>query len=136
MLPPPHPTVIVAGVNFDSLMPQDPFEGDPNDPAALFDKEEPLPPLSDEERRHIIEDMELVTKFRAVLEPRGVLGIFFMCDDCQENHYYGWDIMEANMRATLTGELSPVHEPSARPDVRAYVPWDYCLGFLDGLEAR
>ncbi len=39
------------------------------------------------------------------------------------------------MRATLAGELSPVHEPSACPAVEAYVPWDYCLGYVDGLNA-
>ena len=135
MLPGTATAIIVAVVNFDPLMPQDPFADDPNDPAALFDTEEPMPPLSDEDRRHILEDMELVAQFRAALDPRGVLGIFFMCEDCQENHYYGWDIMEANMRATLAGELSPVHEPSACPAVEAYVPWDYCLGYVDGLNA-
>ena len=121
MLPGTATAIIVAVVNFDPLMPQDPFADDPNDPAALFDTEEPMPPLSDEDRRHILEDMELVAQFRAALEPRGILGIFFMCEDCQENHYYGWDIMEANMRATLA--------------VEAYVPWDYCLGYVDGLNA-
>ena len=117
MLPGTATAIIVAVVNFDPLMPQDPFADDPNDPAALFDTEEPMPPLSDEDRRHILEDMELVAQFRAALEPRGVLGIFFMCEDCQENHYYGWD------------------EPSACPAVEAYVPWDYCLGYVDGLNA-
>ena len=116
MLPGTATAIIVAVVNFDPLMPQDPFADDPNDPAALFDTEEPMPPLSDEDRRHILD-------------------IFFMCEDCPENPYYGWDIMEANMRATLAGELSPVHEPSACPAVEAYVPWDYCLGYVDGLNA-
>ena len=72
MLPGTATAIIVAVVNFDPLMPQDPFADDPNDPAALFDTEEPMPPLSDEDRRHILEDMELVAQFRAALEPRGV----------------------------------------------------------------
>ena len=42
----------------------------------------------------------------------------------------------ANMRATLEGELAPVHEPGAEPDPTRYVPWDYALGYLDGLEGR
>ena len=75
MLPGTATASIVAVVNFDPLMPQDPFADDPNDPAALFDTEEPMPPLSDEDRRHILEDMELVAQFRAALEPRGILGI-------------------------------------------------------------
>ena len=63
MLPGTATAIIVAVVNFDPLMPQDPFADDPNDPAALFDTEEPMPPLSDEDRRHILEDMELVAQF-------------------------------------------------------------------------
>lgn len=129
-------TLRVACVNFDSMMPPDPFAGDPNDPASFLEADEPLPPLTDEDRERVREDLELVGEFRRALEPRGVLGVFFMCEDCDEQHYYDWDIMAANMRATLAGELSPVHEPSARPDPAAYVPWDYCLGFLDGMEAR
>ena len=44
--------------------------------------------------------------------------------------------MTANMRSTLAGELSPVHEPSANPNPDAYLPWDYCLGYLDGMNYR
>ena len=126
----------VAGVNYDSQMPLDPFADDPNDPASFLDPDEPAPPLSDEERLHITQDLALVARFREELTPHGILGIFFLCEDCDDLHYYDWDIMAANMRATLAGELSPVHEPSVQPNVEAYVPWDYCLGYLDGLESR
>lgn len=68
-------------------------------------------PLSDEDRLALIHDLALVEKFASVLGPRGIDGIFFLCEDCQENHFYEWDIMAANMRATLAGELAPVHEP-------------------------
>lgn len=117
-------------------MPRDPFADDPNDPASFLDAEDPMPPLSQEEREGIVQDLNLVMRFKETLEPRGVLGIFFLCEDCQVNHYYDWDILAANMRATLADDLSPVHEPGAQPDVSAYVPWDYCLGYLDGLEGR
>lgn len=116
-------------------MPPDPFAGDPNDPASLFDDEEDFPPLTPEERLQVKHDLELLYEFRRVLEPRGVKGIFFFCEECVENHYYDWDIMAANMRATLQGELAAVHEPSAQPNIMAYVPWDYCLGYLDGMDA-
>ena len=116
-------------------MPRDPFADDPNDPASFLDPEESMEPLSEQERARVAEDLQLVAEFRRVLEPRGIMGIFFTCGDCEENHYYDWNIMAANMKSTLAGELSPVHEPSARPDITAYVPWDYCLGFLDGLDA-
>ncbi len=118
------------------MMPRDPFADDPNDPASFLTEDEALEPLSDEERPHVEQDLKLVTEFKRILRPRGIEGIFFMCEDCEEFHYYEWDIMAANMRATLAGELSPVHEPSLRPNVDAYVPWDYCLGYLDGLEAK
>ena len=126
----------VASVNYDSQMPLDPFADDPNDPASFLDADEPAPPLSDEERVGITQDLALVARFKKELEPRGILGIFFLCEDCDDFHYYDWDIMAANMSATLAGDLAPVHEPSAHPDVTAYVPWEYASGYLDGLDAR
>lgn len=95
-----------------------------------------MPPLTDEERAGIERDLALVQEFKAVLGPKGILGIFFFCEDCEENHYFSWDILAANMRGTLENTLSPVHEPGAAPDVHAYVPWDYALGYLDGLRER
>ncbi|NLZ58403.1 MAG: DUF5319 domain-containing protein [Corynebacterium sp.] len=120
------------------MMPRDPFADDPNDPASFLTDhdDEPMEPLSEEEHKHVEQDLKLVTEFKRVLRPRGIEGIFFMCEDCDEFHYYDWDIMASNMRATLAGELSPVHEPSMQPNVEAYVPWDYCLGHLDGPESR
>ena len=40
------------------------------------------------------------------------------------------------MIASLNNQLPPVHEPSAQPSIEAYVPWDYAMGYLDGLEGR
>lgn len=127
---------MVTSVNFDPQMPRDPFADDPNDPASFLDAEDPMPPLTQEEREGIIQDLSLVTRFKEVLGPKGIRGIFFLCEDCDVNHYYDWDILAANMRATLADELSPVHEPGAQPEVDAYVPWDYCLGYLDGMDQR
>lgn len=126
----------VTHVNFDSMMPLDPFAGDPNDPASFLEADEPAPELSDEERQQVLEELRLVDECQKILKPRGMLGIFFMCEDCEELHYYDWEIMRANMVASLKGELAPVHEPSAEPDVEAYVPWDYALGYLDGMAGR
>ncbi|MGP6173884.1 DUF5319 domain-containing protein [Corynebacterium sp. A21] len=123
-------------MNFDAQMPRDPFADDPNDPASFLDAEEPMTPLTEEEREGIIQDLHLVTRFREILTPRGIRGIFFLCEDCEINHYYDWEILATNMRATLANELSPVHEPGAEPEISAYVPWDYCLGYLDGMEQR
>lgn len=118
------------------MMPLDPFADDPNDPASFIEDDEVAVPLSPEERVDVTRDLAQVREFKAVLKPRGILGIYFMCEDCDQMHYYNWEIMEANMLASLRGELPPVHEPSAQPNVEAYVPWDYALGYLDGLDAR
>ncbi|WP_432418616.1 DUF5319 domain-containing protein [Corynebacterium breve] len=117
------------------MMPRDPFADDPNDPASFLDDEH-IEPLSDEERAAVAQDLIHVRECKRVLEPRGILGIYFLCEDCDQLHFYDWDIMATNMIATLEGNVPPVHEPSVEPDPNAYVPWDYALGYLDGLEAR
>ncbi|GAB3942287.1 DUF5319 domain-containing protein [Corynebacterium tapiri] len=123
-------------MNFDHMMPQDPFADDPNDPASFLEDEEQVPALDAHERAQVNEDLRIVKECKRYLAPRGMRGIFFLCEDCENTHYYDWDIMESNMRASLKGELPPVHEPSAEPDVHAYVTWDYALGYLDGLAGR
>ncbi|WP_018297704.1 DUF5319 family protein [Corynebacterium lubricantis] len=125
----------MTSVNYDSMMPRDPFADDPNDPASFLD-EEHIEPLSDDERAAVLEDLRHVREFRQVLKPRGILGIYFLCEDCDQMHFYDWDIMETNMVATLGNQIPPVHEPSVEPDPNAFVPWDYALGYLDGLESR
>lgn len=123
-------------MNFFANMPRDPFADDPNDPASFLDPEEPMAPLTVEEREALARDLALVQEFIRKLAPRGIDGIFFFCEDCEEPHFYNWHIMIANMRATLANELAPVHEPGAAPDPNRYVPWDYAVGYLDGLDAR
>lgn len=118
------------------MMPRDPFANDPNDPASFLEADEPAPPLTDEDRLAIREELKIVREAQAVLLPRGILGIYFLCEDCNDMHYYDWNIMAANMQASLRGELAPVHEPSLEPDAHAYVPWDYALGYLDGNAGR
>lgn len=120
-------------MSFDQQMPLDPFADDPNDPASFIADDTPVEPLTAEERTALERDVVLVEEFRRVLEPRGMRGIFFFCEDCEDYHYFNWEILEANMRATLADTVSPVHEPGADPDVKAYVPWDYALGYLDGM---
>lgn len=84
-------------MTFDWQMPRDPFADDPNDPASLFDDDDPMPPLTQEERIQIERDLILVRKFKAALQPRGINGIFFYCEDCDQQHFYDWDIMTANI---------------------------------------
>lgn len=118
------------------MMPLDPFADDPNDPASFLEDEERAEPLSPEERVAVIQDLSHVRDAQRHLKPRGILGVSFLCEDCDQVHYYDWEIMEQNMIATLNNQLPPVHEPSANPSFEAYVPWDYAMGYLDGLEGR
>ncbi len=126
----------VGGVNFDDMMPKDPFADDPNDPASFIEDDALPEPLSPQERTDVLRDLQYVRDCQRRLRPRGIRGIYFMCEDCDQWHYYDWDIMEQNMLATLRNQLPAVHEPSAEIAYDAYVSWDYALGFLDGLEAR
>lgn len=139
--PPPiwfavNPSLGLAGVNYDDMMPLDPFAGDPNDPASFIEDDEVVEPLSMQERAEVMQDLTYVRDCKRRLRPRGIFGIYFQCEDCDQVHYYDWEIMEQNMLASLRGELPPVHEPSANPTIEAYVPWDYAMGFLDGLDAH
>lgn len=119
-------------MTFDSMMPRDPFADDPNDPASFLSDEERPEPLTDQERHTIEADLERLAFFSQILSPRGIRGIVFFCEDCEDHHFYDWEILAANMRAMLAGELSPVHEPGAEPIPEQYVSWDYALGYADG----
>ena len=115
--------------------PLDPFLGDPADPAALLDDVEPPQPLSEEERADIEADLAELAEFRAHLDPVGIAGIIVECGDCGEQHYFGWDLMAANLRALLGEGRTHVHEPAFSPDREAYVSWDYARGYLDAWAA-
>ncbi|MGX0629282.1 hypothetical protein Caferm_00015 [Corynebacterium afermentans subsp. afermentans] len=123
-------------MNYDDMMPLDPFADDPNDPASFIEDDEHAEPLSPAERVAVIQDLSHVRDAKRILKPRGILGVSFLCEDCDQVHYYDWEIMEQNMIASLNNQLPPVHEPSAQPSIEAYVPWDYAMGYLDGLEGR
>jgi hypothetical protein len=115
--------------------PLDPFIDDPDDPAALLDDAEPAQPLSDDEREDVLADLAELAEFRAVLAPQGVHGITVDCGDCGEPHFFGWDLMAANLRALLGEGRTHVHEPAYAPDHDAYVSWDYARGYTDAVNA-
>jgi hypothetical protein len=116
--------------------PIDPFLGDPSDPASLLDEPEPIEPLTDAERSDVQADLAELRDFRAALEPVGVEGILVECADCGEQHYFGWDLMAANLRALLGEGRTHVHEPAFNPDEDAYVTWDYARGYADAIRAH
>lgn len=113
--------------------PLDPFLDDPDDPASLLDDDEPPAPLSDDERADVLADLDELAAFREALGPQGVAGVVVDCVDCGEPHYFGWDLMLANLRALLGEGRTHVHEPAFAPDPDAYVTWDYARGYTDAV---
>jgi hypothetical protein len=115
--------------------PLDPFLGDPDDPASLLDDIEPARPLSGDELDDVRADLAELAEFRAVLDPVGIHGIVVECADCGEQHFFGWDLMVANLQALLGEGRTHVHEPAFAPDSEAYVSWDYARGYTDAVNA-
>lgn len=116
--------------------PVDPFVGDPDDPAkqmAALDPDETdgSPPLLPAEREDVLEDLQDLEVFEVLLAPRGVRGLIVDCQDCQEPHYFDWDLLRGNLRHLLDLGTTRVHEPAFAPDPSAYVSWDYARGFSD-----
>ncbi|WP_157108855.1 DUF5319 family protein [Corynebacterium aquilae] len=120
---------------FHPDLPLDPFANDPNDPAKLLDDDDPqdYPPITDEEIAAAREDLQVVNQVRGVLSRRGVLGAFFMCDDCSDFHFYSWDLLVDCMKATIAGDTAPIHEHAPNQDTSRYVSWEYLLGYADGM---
>jgi hypothetical protein len=117
--------------------PLDPFLGDPSDPAAILDDLDDRPPggepLSPAEREDVLADLEDLEVFQALLEPRGTRGLVVDCHDCEEPHFFGWDLLRGNLRRLLDQGQPHVHEPAFSPDPADYVSWDYARGFADGV---
>ena len=117
--------------------PIDPFSGDPEDPVrelAALDDESDLagdPPLTPQEREDVLEDLADLEVFEALLEPRGVRGLVVQCGECDEAHYFAWDLLRGNLRHLLDAGTHRVHEPAFAPDPADYVTWEYARGFTD-----
>jgi hypothetical protein len=57
------------------------------------------------------------------------------CAECQEPHYHDWALLRASLEQLLNdGRMRP-HEPAFDPNPSAYVSWEYCRGFTDGITA-
>ncbi|HVM26868.1 MAG TPA: DUF5319 domain-containing protein [Mycobacteriales bacterium] len=117
--------------------PIDPFSGDPDDPVrelAALDEESDVagdPPLTPQEREDVLEDLADLEVFEALLEPRGVRGLVVQCGECDEAHYFAWDLLRGNLRHLLDAGTHRVHEPAFAPDPADYVTWEYARGFTD-----
>ncbi|MGH3864336.1 DUF5319 domain-containing protein [Actinokineospora sp.] len=118
-------------------LPPDPFAGDPDDPARALDEpqEESGVPMSGEERVELLDDLADLAVYQALLQPRGVRGIVVDCGECQEPHFHDWALLAASLEQLLNdGRMRP-HEPAFDPDPHAYVSWEYCRGYADGVTA-
>jgi len=115
--------------------PLDPFAGDPHDPAAAMGEfdDDPPEPLNAQEREEVVADLADLDGFQQLLEPRGVRGLVVDCPDCDEPHYFGWDLLRGNLRHLLAVGETRIHEPAHSPDPSAYVSWDYARGYADAV---
>jgi uncharacterized protein DUF5319 len=116
--------------------PLDPFAGDPADPTADLDEtgeEPPEEPLTEEERRDVLEDLEDLEIYEVLLSPIGIRGLTIDCKDCHEPHYFDWDLLRGNLRHLLSSGRPRVHEPAFDPDPDHYVTWEYARGYTDGV---
>jgi len=116
--------------------PVDPFSGDPDDPAHELaaldgDADAAHEPLSPDEREDVLEDLEDLEVFEALLTPRGIKGLVVDCEDCREPHYFAWELLRGNLRHLLDLGTTRVHEPAFSPDPADYVSWEYARGFAD-----
>ena len=107
-------------------------DADPFDREPLDDDEEDRP-LLPHEREDVLAEIEELSQFRALLEPKGVRGIAVDCDDCGETHYLGWDLLVENLRHLLDDGRMRVHEPAFDPNPDDYVTWDYARGYADAV---
>ncbi|GAA3461137.1 hypothetical protein GCM10018963_31500 [Saccharothrix longispora] len=91
--------------------------------------------MDDEERAELVGDLSDLAVYQALLEPRAVRGIVVDCGECQEPHYHDWALLRSSLEQLLAdGRMRP-HEPAYDPDPAAYVSWEYCRGYADGVTA-
>ncbi len=90
-------------------------------------------PLSPQDREEILSDIEDLEIFQTLLQPRGVRGLLVDCPDCEDQHFFEWELLRTNLRHLLDIGSTRVHEPAFAPDPADYVSWDYAQGFVDGV---
>jgi hypothetical protein len=107
---------------------------DRDDEFEEFDEDDvPARPLDRHEAARVRRDLDDLTAFRHTFEPEGFKGVSVFCQDCVEEHFYGWEMLEHNLKALLESGETPVHEPAYDPKPDEYVDWEYAQGYLDGL---
>lgn len=90
-------------------------------------------PLDRNEAARVRRDLDDLAAFRHTFEPEGFKGVSVFCEDCVEEHFYTWEMLEQNLTALLQSGETPVHEPAYDPRPDEYIDWQYAQGYLDGL---
>jgi uncharacterized protein DUF5319 len=98
-----------------------------------YDEDEDPVPLDRREAAQVRRDLEDLADIKRVFAPEGHKGVSLYCQDCLEEHFYGWDMLENNLRALLESGETPVHEPAYDPQPDEYVDWEYAQGYVDGM---
>jgi RNase P subunit RPR2 len=109
----------------------DAFE-DGDDEDAFDDDLDDLP-LDDHETDLVRQDLSDLADFESTFRPEGYRGVAVWCSDCNEEHYYPWDMLRENLQLLLETGETPVHEPAFAPEPDRYIPWDYARGYVDAL---
>ena len=98
-----------------------------------FDDGDAEESLDEREAWLVAQDLDDLDAFERVFGDDGTKGVSLWCHDCDEEHYYPWDLLRNSLELLLrTGEI-PVHEPAFNPDPEEYVPWEYARGYVDAL---
>lgn len=106
--------------------------GDMDDGEEFDDIEEPEG-LDERESALVRQDLRDLSRFEDTFSGEGYRGVSVFCHDCEEEHYYPWQMLRENLQALLDTGETPVHEPAFAPDPDQYVPWEYARGYVDAV---
>ena len=98
----------------------------------LSPEEEPYE-LTPQERRDVEADLEDLGKMHAAFAPQGVKGVVIACQDCGQNHFYEWALIQDNLEHMLDTGEPRMHEPAFDIQEDEYIQWDYGKGYVDAL---
>ena len=89
--------------------------------------------LEPEEAQNIRADLEDLEGMRRTFQAQGVKGVVIVCERCEENHYYEWELLVENLEHMLQTGESQMHEPAFEGREEEDIQWDYGKGYVDAL---
>jgi predicted nucleic-acid-binding Zn-ribbon protein len=89
--------------------------------------------LAPEEIDNVQADLEDLSGMRRTFQVQGVKGVVISCQDCGENHFYEWDLLQENLEHMLRTGEPRMHEPAFEVREDEYIQWDYGKGYIDAL---